>query len=121
MDFIKKIDKNLGIKIMATFNELAVGYLKRLQNTSDVSAEARRIIAEINGLVYSNTNNELSRADKLRIVEHLESLAVLKKKVDSIVLNEDFSVREESENFSQVNASDNSGILEVITKLKGGV
>jgi hypothetical protein len=92
---------------MASMNksQRAAHYLDLLRKTKNPIEEAKGILAEIETLVWSNTNQRLTKQEKLEIIEELESLA--------------FPTLRKSERI--VEASDNSGILDVISLLKRGV
>ncbi len=54
---------------MATFNELANGYIDRLVKSSNQVFEFEKILKEINGLIYSSNNQTISNEDKAKIVQ----------------------------------------------------
>lgn len=56
---------------MATFIEIANNLAKDFVTSSDKRAAARRMISEINGLVYSESQKPLLYSDKKRIVQYI--------------------------------------------------
>lgn len=92
---------------MASMNksQRAAHYLERIRKAKSPLEEAKGILAEIETLVWSNTNQRLTKQEKLEIIEELESLA--------------FPTLRKSDRITE--ASDNSGILDVISLLKRGV
>ncbi|MEZ8193185.1 hypothetical protein [Vibrio sp. 1F279] len=91
-----------------TRQERAKHYLKRLLNSRNKSLELEAILTELNGLVYTKTNEPLSRQEKLLILEELERLAS----------NDDSILESVGTEHFKVNASDNSNILDVISAMK---
>lgn len=87
-----------------TKNERAAHYLKRIKSAPNPLIEARAILEELNSLIWTSTGQKLSRQEKLEIVKEIESLA--------------FPTTRRWEPATE--ASDNSGILDVITMLKKG-
>ncbi len=87
--------------------ERARNYLERLKNAKDVRAEAQKIANEIEGLVWSKDQKKLTKAEKFQILNELEQLAVHGEK--------------DSRGYVIVEASDNSGVLDVINALKNGI
>jgi len=92
---------------MASMNksQRAAHYLERIRTAKNPMEEAQRILADLDTLVWTSTNTRLTRQEKLEIVEEFESLA--------------FPTLRKSERITE--ASDNSGILDVIQLLKRGV
>lgn len=93
---------------MASMNrsQRAKYYLEIIRAANNPIVEARKILAEIETLVWESTNKPLTKQEKLEIIAELESLA--------------FPTLRKSEGLV-TEASDNSGILEVISLLKRGV
>lgn len=54
---------------MATFRELASGYLLRIAVSTEPHAECRAIAREINSLVYTTNNQPLSLEDRIAIAK----------------------------------------------------
>jgi hypothetical protein len=52
---------------MATFRELASGYVLRIATSADPRAECQVIAREINGLVYESNKQPLSLEDRIKI------------------------------------------------------
>ena len=93
---------------MASMNneERARHYFQRLKKAHDQIAEARKIIDEINGLVWSKTQEKLTKQEKLDLIREIEKI---------------ISHGEAREDKFLLESSDNSNILEVIKALKRGV
>ncbi len=57
---------------MASFREIADGYLQRLVDARDEQAEISAIAADIHALTYQESGRSISAGDKLVIVEIME-------------------------------------------------
>ena len=88
-------------------HERALSYAKRLKAASDYSEEAKKILNEINGLVWSKDSKSLSLTEKQAILDEIKKIIELGEKTDSGKII--------------VEAADNSGILDVIDMLKNNV
>ena len=94
-----------------TRKERAESYLKRILTATNREAESTKILEELNGLIYSSNNEPLSEQDKLLIIEVIEELHT-----NPLV--------EKSKSLEQIQiaeASDNSGVLDIIEALRRGV
>lgn len=96
-----------------THNQRAQHYFERLLKSSNPKSELEIIQRDLDNLVFSNTEKPLDSSAKRLILEELERLV---KRTPSF---ESFS---ESRNYEYIqkgaNASDNSGILDVISAMK---
>lgn len=88
-----------------TNSQRAAHYLERIRAAKNPAEEAQSILAEIETLVWTNTNTRLTKQEKLGIIQEVESLS--------------FPTLQKGARI--VEASDNSGILDVIKLLKRGV
>jgi hypothetical protein len=93
---------------MASTKELAASYAKRILEATNKQQEGLKVLAEINDLVWTNTQKPLTKEEKQSIVDDIASL------ISPII--------RKSEVFDRVitEASDNSGILDVISMMKRG-
>ena len=94
---------------MASMNrkQRAESYLKRIKGSSNKEQEYKKILDEINGLVWSESQKPLSKEERLAIVDEIENL-----------FNQQTIQKSEG---LVVNASDNSGVIDIIGALKRGV
>ena len=94
---------------MASMNskERAREYLDRLKAAADIRSEAQKIANEIDSLVWLKDQKKLTREEKLQILNELEQLAIHREK--------------DSRGYIIVEASDNSGVIDVISALKKGI
>jgi hypothetical protein len=92
---------------MASMNksQRAAYYLQRIRTAKNPKEEVQKILAEIDTLVWTSTNTPLTKQEKQEIIEELELLII--------------STITKSKPITE--ASDNSGILDVIHLLKRGV
>jgi len=82
----------------------AAHYLARIRETRNSPDEVERILSELNSLVWTESQKPLTKQDKLAIIEEIRSQAFPLTKSWEVI----------------VEASDNSGILDVISALKKG-
>jgi len=94
---------------MASMNkkERAEHYLRRLNSAKNKRAEAQQILEELNSLVWANSQQPLKKSDRLEIIEELEKAFYNRRKISN-------------ESLDSTTASDNSGIIDVISALKRG-
>lgn len=92
-----------------TRRQRAEHYLKLLLESRNQQTTFQEILNELNGLVYAKTNEPLSKQDKIAIIEDLET-----------IFQELPQTRNKSWEYS-TNASDNSGVIDIIGALKRGV
>lgn len=94
---------------MASMNstQRAASYLKRIIESSNKDLEFKRILDDINSLVWTESKRPLSKAEKLAIIEEIERLF----HEQPILENKRY----------YTNASDNSGAIDIIGALKRGV
>lgn len=104
---------------MATFNELAQGYLALFQESPNKQAAIQQIIERINNVTYTNTGESLSKSDKLQLVEELEKLFT--EILNEGVTQKGFGKTASSASHPQIRATDNSGVLDIISAIKKGV
>lgn len=84
----------------------AESYLKLIRDSSNKELEYKKILNEINGLVWAETQQPLSKEERLAIVEEIDNL---------------FQQEIQKSNVLVTNASDNSGVIDIIGALKRGV
>ncbi|MEZ8577978.1 hypothetical protein AB6C82_24515 [Vibrio splendidus] len=92
--------------------ERAQHYFERLASASNPKVELQRIFDDLNGLVYSKSNDPISNAEKLRIIEELERLI----KGSTTRIDERFGIEHFEK--SAPTASDNSDVLDLISAMK---
>lgn len=96
-----------------THNQRAQHYFEQLLKSSNPKSELEKIQRDLDNLVFSNTGKPLDPSAKRLILEELERLL---KRAPS------FESFDESRNYEYIqkgaNASDNSGILDVISAMK---
>ncbi|MDP8233599.1 MAG: hypothetical protein P9M06_02205 [Candidatus Saelkia tenebricola] len=86
---------------MAKFSEAAQRYAEQLRSAQDKRSEAHRVIKTINGLVYTESQKELSTEDKVELAGLIRKFLV------------------EGEGIKK--AADNSEYLELIDLILNGV
>lgn len=96
--------------------ELAKHYHERLLKAPNLRIELEKIFADINILVYSESNKPIDRETKIKILEELEQLLKITPNLESFSQFRTYDSLHKS-----TYASDNSSILDVITAMKGRV
>lgn len=84
----------------------AESYLKLIRDSSNKELVYKKILNEINGLVWSETRQPLSKEERLAIIEEIDNL---------------FQQEIQKSKALVTNASDNSGVIDIIGALKRGV
>ena len=92
---------------MASMNrqERALSYAKRLKEAFDIRAEARKILDEVDRLVWTESNNPLPIDEKIAIIKETRrifSTGLLREKLGDEIIK----------------ASDNSGVIDVIDDIE---
>lgn len=101
---------------MASMNrqERAQSYYNRLLNATNLQDEIKKIIGEINTLQWTETKKPLTKSEKLLIVDELKAL------IESKTAFESMTESSEERGF-EINASDNSGTLDIIDTITKGI
>lgn len=101
---------------MASMNrqERAQSYYNRLLKSTNLQDEIKKIIDEINTLQWTETKKPLTKGEKLLIVDELKAL------IESKPAFESMSESSEERGF-EINASDNSGTLDIIDTITKGI
>jgi hypothetical protein len=98
-----------------TRTERIAYYRKILAESSSLQLAIDRIVADVNTLVWSNTQQPLSKAERIKILEEIFDDSGFRKSLPS---TESFERGYGS--VDAVNEADNSHILDVISALKRG-
>jgi hypothetical protein len=94
--------------------ERAKQYHERLLKAPNPRAELEKIFADINNLVFAESNKPIDRETKIKILEELEQLVKPTPSLEKFIEFKSYdSVHKRTQ------ASDNSDILDVITAMKG--
>lgn len=89
-------------------NERAISYAKRLKETYNLRDEARKILEEVDSLVWTQDNRAISTDEKIAILRET------KKIFENRQLNETFGD-------DRIKSTDNSGVIDVINQIENEI